>query len=118
MSLSFKASLSLQVIMKPSPAVSKLARGYRDFKIPRVRLDDCLILVRIISRDLVGRMSRIWGGVCFRGGLTQVEEGHRVVDHCLYDIELGIRFCESKRGQLENGSRMIECSNVTKGLTL
>jgi hypothetical protein len=52
-SMSFKASSSLQV------AVSKLARGYRDFKILRVRLADYLILVRIISRDLVDRLSSI-----------------------------------------------------------
>jgi hypothetical protein len=51
--MSFKASSSLQV------AVSKLARGYRDFKILRVRLADYLILVRIISRDLVDRLSSI-----------------------------------------------------------
>jgi hypothetical protein len=31
---------------------------------------------------------------------------------------LDIRLCESKRGQSENGSRMIECSNATMGLTL
>jgi hypothetical protein len=43
-STSFKASSSLQVTVKPSPAASKLAQGYRDFKIPRVRLADCLIL--------------------------------------------------------------------------
>jgi hypothetical protein len=62
-SMSFKASLSLQVTVKPSPAVSKLAWGYRDLKIPRVRLVDYLILVRIISQDLVSRLSSIWG-VC------------------------------------------------------
>jgi hypothetical protein len=48
-SMSFKASLLLQVIVKPSPAVSKSAQGYRDFKILRVRLTDYLILARIIS---------------------------------------------------------------------
>jgi hypothetical protein len=55
----FKASSLLQVIAKPSPAMSKLARGYKDFKIPRVRLADYLILVRIIPRDLIGRLSNI-----------------------------------------------------------
>jgi hypothetical protein len=55
--MSFKAYSSLQVTVKPSPAVSKSARGYRDFKIVRVRLTDCLILVRIFSRDLVGRQT-------------------------------------------------------------
>jgi hypothetical protein len=48
-STSFKASSSLQVTAKPSPAMSKSARGYKDFKIPRIRLTDCLILARIIS---------------------------------------------------------------------
>jgi hypothetical protein len=48
-STSFKASLSLQVTAKPSPAVSKLARGYKDFKIPKVRCANYLILLRIIS---------------------------------------------------------------------
>jgi hypothetical protein len=36
-----------------------LARGYRDFRIPRVRLADCFMLTRIISQDLVGRLSNI-----------------------------------------------------------
>jgi hypothetical protein len=58
-SMSFKASSSLQVIVKPSPVASNSAQGYRDFKILRVRLADCLILARIISRDLVGRLSSI-----------------------------------------------------------
>jgi hypothetical protein len=35
--------------MKHSPTTSKLAQGNRDIKILRVRLADCLILVRIIS---------------------------------------------------------------------
>jgi hypothetical protein len=48
-SMSLMASSLLQVTVKPSPAASKSARGYRVFKIPRVRLADCLILVRIIS---------------------------------------------------------------------
>jgi hypothetical protein len=56
----FRASSSLQDAVKPSPTTSKLARGYRDFKIPRVRLTDYLILVRMISRGLVGRLSSIW----------------------------------------------------------
>jgi hypothetical protein len=58
-STSFKASSSLQVDVKPLPAVSKSARGYRDYKIPRVKLTDYVILVRIISRDLVDRLSSI-----------------------------------------------------------
>jgi hypothetical protein len=64
---SFKASSSLQVAARPSPATSKLDRGYRDFKILRVRLTDCLILAGIISRDVVGRLSSIGGGACFEG---------------------------------------------------
>jgi hypothetical protein len=48
-SMSFKASSSLQVIVKPSAATSMSAQGYGDFKILRVRLTDCLILARIIS---------------------------------------------------------------------
>jgi hypothetical protein len=51
----------MQVTVMPSPTSSKSARGYRDFKILRVRLTDCLILVRIISQDLIGRLSNIWG---------------------------------------------------------
>jgi hypothetical protein len=58
-SMSFKASSSLQVAAKPSPTASRLAQEYRDFKTPRVRLTDCLMLVRIISQDLVGRLSSI-----------------------------------------------------------
>jgi hypothetical protein len=50
-STSFKASLSVQVAAKPSPAVSKSARGYRDFRIPRVRLTDYRIFMSMISRD-------------------------------------------------------------------
>jgi hypothetical protein len=60
-SMSFKAYSSLQVDVKPLPHMSKSAQSYRDFKIPRVTLIDCLILVRIMSRDLVGRLSSIWG---------------------------------------------------------
>jgi hypothetical protein len=60
-STSFKASSSLQVTTKLSPAVSKLAQGYRDYRIPRVRLTDCRMLARIISQDLFGRLSNIWG---------------------------------------------------------
>jgi hypothetical protein len=59
-STSYKASSVLQVTAKPSPTASKLAQGYKDFKIQRVRLADYLILVRIISQDLVGRLSNIW----------------------------------------------------------
>jgi hypothetical protein len=58
-SMSFKASSSLQVIAKPSPVVSKSARGYKDFKMPKVRLTDYLMLARIISRNLVGKLSNI-----------------------------------------------------------
>jgi hypothetical protein len=58
--MSFKASSSMQVTEKPSPVTSKSTWGCRDFKIPRVRLADYLILTRIISRDLVGKLSRIW----------------------------------------------------------
>jgi hypothetical protein len=60
-STSYKTSSSLQVTAKPSPAASKTAREYRDFKISRVRLVDCLILARIISLDLVSTLSSIWG---------------------------------------------------------
>jgi hypothetical protein len=48
-SISFKVSSSLQITAKPSPAVSRSAREYRDFKIPRVRLTYCFMLARIIS---------------------------------------------------------------------
>jgi hypothetical protein len=58
-STSFWASSSLQVSTKPSPAVSKSARGYRDFKIPKVRLADYRMLARMISRDLFGKLSNI-----------------------------------------------------------
>jgi hypothetical protein len=37
-STSFNASSSLQVTAKPSSTVSKLARGYRDFKMPELDL--------------------------------------------------------------------------------
>jgi hypothetical protein len=73
-SMSFKASSSLQV------TASKSARGYRDFKIPRVRLIDCLILVTIIFWDLVGRLSSI---LRVRGGLTREEEGYCIVHNRL-----------------------------------
>jgi hypothetical protein len=43
----------------PSPTASKSARGYKDFKIQRVRLIDCFMLVRINSQDLVGKLSSI-----------------------------------------------------------
>jgi hypothetical protein len=58
-SMSFKSSSSLQVDAKPSPTASRSAQGYKDFKITRVRLADCFMLVRIISRDLVGKLSNI-----------------------------------------------------------
>jgi hypothetical protein len=58
-STNFNASSSLQVATKPSPTASRSAQGYRDFKIPRVKLADCFMLARIISRDLVGRLSNI-----------------------------------------------------------
>jgi hypothetical protein len=61
-STSFKDSSLLQVTVKPSPAASKSARGYRNFSILTVRLADYLILARIISRDLIGRLCNIWGG--------------------------------------------------------
>jgi hypothetical protein len=60
-STSFRASSSLQVAANPSPAMSKSAQGYRDFRIPRVRLTDCYIIARIISRDWLGRLSNICG---------------------------------------------------------
>jgi hypothetical protein len=60
-STSFRASSSLQVTVKPSPNASKSAREYRDFRILRVRLADCLISVRMMSRDLISRLSTIWG---------------------------------------------------------
>jgi hypothetical protein len=88
-SMSFKASSSLQVTAKPSPVTSKSAQGYRDIKILRLRLTNCLILVRFISQDLVSRLSSIWGA-CFGGGLTWVEEGHCVAHHHLQGVELGI----------------------------
>jgi hypothetical protein len=113
-SMSFKASSSLQVTAKPSSATSNSARGYRDFKILRVRLTDYLILVRIISRDLVGRLSSIWGA-CFKGGLAWVEEGYHVVHHCLQGVELGIQFCKPKQGQSDSISRVIKCSKAAKG---
>jgi hypothetical protein len=56
-SMSFKASSSLQVAAKPSPVVSKLAQGYKDFKMSRIKLVDCFMLARIISQDLVGKLS-------------------------------------------------------------
>jgi hypothetical protein len=98
----FKASSSLQVTVKPSPAASKSARGYRDFKILRVILADYLILARIISQDLGDRLSSIRGGAHFRGGLAFVEEGHCIA-HChLQGIEFGIRLYELERGQAKN----------------
>jgi hypothetical protein len=33
--------------------------GYRDFKMPRVRLDNYHVFARIISRDRFGRLSNI-----------------------------------------------------------
>jgi hypothetical protein len=56
-STSFEASSSVQVAAEPSPAASRLGRGYRDFKFSRVRLTDCFMLVRTTSRDRVGRLS-------------------------------------------------------------
>jgi hypothetical protein len=58
-SISFKASLSLQVTVKPSLAASMSPQGYREFKILRVGLTDCFILERINSWDLVGKLSSI-----------------------------------------------------------
>jgi hypothetical protein len=85
----FKASSSLQVIVKPSPTASKLGRGYQDFKIPRVRLADYLILARMISRYLVAGCLAS-GGVHFGGGFTKVEKGNCIVHHHLQGIKLGI----------------------------
>jgi hypothetical protein len=58
-SINFNVSSSLQVATNPSPATSKLARGYRDFKILRVRLADYFMLVKMISWDRVDRLSSI-----------------------------------------------------------
>jgi hypothetical protein len=57
--ISFRASSSLHVVAKRSPVASKSYRGYRDFKILRVRLVDCFMFARIISRDLDGKLSNI-----------------------------------------------------------
>jgi hypothetical protein len=62
-SMSFRASLSMKVTVKPSPVASKSTRGYKNFKIDRVRLTDYFMLARMISQDLVGRLSNIWGRV-------------------------------------------------------
>jgi hypothetical protein len=75
--------------MKPSAATFNLARGCRDFKILRVRLTDCLILVRMISQGLVGKLSSIWGGTHIRG-LTRVEEGDCIVYNHLQGVKLNI----------------------------
>jgi hypothetical protein len=48
-STSFKASSSKQVTAKPSPVVSKSAWGYRDFRMPRVRLANYRMFARIFS---------------------------------------------------------------------
>jgi hypothetical protein len=77
-SMSFKPSSSQHVTTKPLPTASKFSWGYRDFKIPRFRLADCLILVRIISRDLIGRLSRIWGRALWR----RTCPGRRRIPHC------------------------------------
>jgi hypothetical protein len=97
-SMSFKASSSLQVATKPSPAASKLARGYKDFKMLRVRLADYLMLARIISKPSQQAIQhlRISGP---RRGLTGVEECYHIVHHHLQGVKLGIRLCEPKRGQ-------------------
>jgi hypothetical protein len=60
-STSFRASSSLHVAANPSPTASKWARGYRDLRIPRVRLVDCRILARIISQDQLDRLYNICG---------------------------------------------------------
>jgi hypothetical protein len=41
--------------------MSKLARGYRDFRMPRVRLAEYRILARIISQDWLDKLSNICG---------------------------------------------------------
>jgi hypothetical protein len=87
---SFKASSSVQVTMKPSPAVSKSARGYRDFRMPRVRLVDCRMFARIISQDRFGGLSNIWGVRMVKEDSSGVKERHCVVHHCLEGIKLGI----------------------------
>jgi hypothetical protein len=51
------ASSSIHVTVNPSPAAPKSVLGYKDFRIPRVRLDAFLMLERMISRDQVGSMS-------------------------------------------------------------
>jgi hypothetical protein len=77
-STSFRPSSLLHVATKPSPAASKLTQGYWDFRIPRVRLPDCLILARMISRHLVGRLSSIWGCVLWK----RTRPGRIRVSHC------------------------------------
>jgi hypothetical protein len=58
---SFNASSSLQVATKPSLTASKSAWGYRDFKMPRVKLTDYSMLAKMFSQDRVGRLSNICG---------------------------------------------------------
>jgi hypothetical protein len=58
-STSFKASSLVQVVVKPSPAASKSARGYRDFRMPRVRLVNYRMFVRMISQDRLSRLANI-----------------------------------------------------------
>jgi hypothetical protein len=48
-STTFNASSLLQVAVKPSPATSKSARGYRDFRMPKVRPTDSHMFARMIS---------------------------------------------------------------------
>jgi hypothetical protein len=57
-STSFKASSSVQVILKPLPTASKSAWGYRDFKIPRVRFADGCMFARMISQERFGELSK------------------------------------------------------------
>jgi hypothetical protein len=48
-SISFRASSLLQVAAKPTPIVSRSARGYRDFGILSVKFADGLMFAWIIS---------------------------------------------------------------------
>jgi hypothetical protein len=60
-STSFNASSSLQVATKPSTTASKSAWGYRDYRMPKVRLAGCRMLTRMISRDQLDGLCNICG---------------------------------------------------------
>jgi hypothetical protein len=47
--------------VKPSPTMSKSARGYSDFRMPSVKLDAFLIWEGMTSWDRVGNLSRSGG---------------------------------------------------------